>query len=124
MNRILIEEIINTQDKLHNQWELWTAEEIFLQSQEDAAMSAAAEIKDKNSKPTFNAVGLVRPTTKEALNHMSQLMLYLELDDGAVADALDSLLGKYLAQVRSKLLLTAQQSIITDFFICPLLPST
>lgn len=87
-------------------------------------MSAAAEIKDKNSKPTFNAVELVRPTTKEALNHMSQLMLYLELDDGAVADALDSLLGKYLAQVRSKLLLTAQQSIITDFFICPLLPST
>ncbi|KAH9807432.1 hypothetical protein DFH28DRAFT_864185, partial [Melampsora americana] len=116
MNQMSIEEIIHPQDKLQNQWELWTPEELFLQNQEDVVMIAAAEIEEANAEPTSDAVEVVRPTTKDALNHMCQLMLYLEIDDSSMADALDVLLGKYSAQVCSKLMLTAQQSSITDFF--------
>ncbi|KAH9815093.1 hypothetical protein DFH28DRAFT_1126454 [Melampsora americana] len=95
---MLVEEIIHPQDKLQNQWELWTPEENFLQNQEDAVMIAAAEIEEANAESTSNAVEVVRPTTKEALNYGAR---------------------KYLAQVRSKLMLTAQQSSITHSFTCP-----
>lgn len=111
MNRMSLDEILNPEGELENQWELWKAEELFNQRQKETAAEAAESLEAEALEFHID-----RPTSKEALGLMVKLMNYLEADDSPISDQLEGMLTKYSAHVRSHLTKTANQSSLTDYF--------
>lgn len=62
INRMSLDEILNPDGELQNQWELWTADELFKSRQEESTLLDAEEIFEKNGPPPIE-----RPTPKQAL---------------------------------------------------------